>query len=113
MIQSVIPCDIYSGGWDNTKSVLRLAPSAEAVDTEERDDILNCNEMRRFWVAWTDKTIRVGEGSEIGQLEFLYYLDSNFHPIFSVGFSTGYTAIGQWVVGDVEGRTVKYSIYIL
>ena len=103
---------IYSGGWDNTKSVLRLASSEAEVAEADTDDILNCGEMRQFWVAWTDKTIRVGEGSEIGQLEFLYYEDSNFHPVFSVGFSTGYTATGQWVVGDLEGRTAKCSIYI-
>ena len=103
---------IYSGGWDNTKSVLRLSASGEEVAEADTDDILNCDEMKQFWVAWTDKIIRVGEGSEIGQLEILYYEDSNFHPIFSVGFSTGYMAAGQWVVGDLEGRTVKCSISI-
>ena len=100
------------GGWTNTKSVLRLSPSGEEVATADTDDILSCNEMRQFWVAWTDKIVRVGEGSEIGELEILYYDDSNFHPIFSVGFSTGYTSTGQWVVGDLEGRTVKCLIYI-
>ena len=70
----------------------------------ETIDILNCDEQRQFWVTWMDDTIRVGEGAEIGQLEILLWPDPNLHPVFSVGLSTGYTATGQWIIGDIEGE---------
>ncbi len=102
---------VISGGWDNTQSAIRNHPGGALDDVEPTQDIVSCDEARQFWASWTDKTVQVGRGGEVGQEEFLQWPDANFHPVFSVGLATYLGVTGQWIVGNKDGKSFAHAFF--
>lgn len=46
--------EIFIGGWQNSKSVIRYNQSKPEVAEAHTPGILNANELRGFWVRYTD-----------------------------------------------------------
>ena len=84
------------GGWDNTKSVIRSCQQCDNV-METLHNPLNEDFFMPFWVSWSGNVIRVGQGTELFQQEFLHLDDSNPKSINYIGISSGWNAEGSWI----------------
>ena len=71
--------------------------------------ILDCQEERDFWLSWTDQTIRVGEGSDSGNM-FLEYYMPDYVPITEVSVVTEDYATGVW---DFKAQNGEASVCLL
>lgn len=94
--------EIFIGGWDNSKSVIRRNRQKPDVAEVNTPGILNAGEFRSFWIRWYDSVITVGlEGQAAA---FLSYDAQNLFPINFVGVCTGWGASGTWLI-DGAGPT--------
>ena len=57
------------------------------VDSDDADDILDCNELRWIWLTWTQNSLMVGHGLDVGGSMILNWTGiANPIPINSFGF---------------------------
>lgn len=77
------------------------APEEVHVDTP---NILDCDEIRQFWVWWDGGTIRVGDGFEVGYSPFMSFVDENPYEVNYVTLSTGWDASGEWRIEEGQGE---------
>ncbi|ELT97145.1 hypothetical protein CAPTEDRAFT_193482 [Capitella teleta] len=76
--EGVVKYEIFIGGMENTKSVIRSGGEDRAEHHEE--GLLHCDEYRHFWVAWFGGHIRVGSGSTLFRHQMLEWRDEAFVP---------------------------------
>ncbi|XP_030375225.1 uncharacterized protein LOC115624613 [Scaptodrosophila lebanonensis] len=90
--------EIFLGGWDNSKSVIRKDRQKPDVVELPTPGILNAGEFRGFWVRWYDNVITVGREGEAAA--FLSYDAGQLFPVNFVGICTGWGAAGTWLLDD-------------
>ena len=78
--------------------------------TVSKSGVLSETEMRPFWVSWSNRTISVGEGTTVGEREFLSWSNSTLYPITFVAISTGWEATGLWQFSHLEGLSNKMHV---
>jgi hypothetical protein len=88
--------EVFIGGWNNTKSVIRKNRTKPDVFEANTPDILNGNEFRGFWIRWDGNVIAVGKEGE--GAPFMTYESSDNFPINFVGICTGWGATGSWII---------------
>ncbi|XP_067628390.1 uncharacterized protein [Eurosta solidaginis] len=90
--------EIFIGGWENTKSVIRRNRQKPDVVEVNTPGILAAGEYRGFWVRWYDNVITVGREGEAAA--FMSYNAPDLFPVNFVGVCTGWGASGSWVFED-------------
>ncbi|KAH8413837.1 hypothetical protein KR222_009131, partial [Zaprionus bogoriensis] len=107
--------EIFLGGWENTKSVIRKDGQKPEVAEVPTPDILNAGEFRGFWVRWYDNVITVGREGEAAA--FLSYDAGVLFPVNFVGICTGWGASGNWLIDGrssiMEYHFAKYILIML
>ncbi|XP_017790686.1 PREDICTED: uncharacterized protein LOC108572874 isoform X2 [Habropoda laboriosa] len=88
--------EVFIGGWNNSKSVIRKNRAKPDVAEVETPDILNGDEFRGFWIRWDDGAISVGKEGEPSS--FLTYADPEPFGIGYFGVCTGWGASGDWLI---------------
>ncbi|XP_044734516.1 uncharacterized protein LOC123296873 isoform X3 [Chrysoperla carnea] len=88
--------EIFIGGWNNTKSVIRKNRTKPDVAEAETPDVLNGEEFRGFWIRWSGGTIEAGHEGDSSP--FLSYTDPEPAAIGYFGLCTGWGASGTWKV---------------
>lgn len=58
--------EVFIGGWKNSKSIIRKNRTKPDVAESDTPDILSGDEIRGFWIRWTDNVICVGKEGEAG-----------------------------------------------
>lgn len=90
--------EVFIGGWENSKSVIRRNRTQPEKAQTPTDGILSAGEFRGFWIRWTDGIITVGREGEVAA--FLIWEDPQPFPINFVGVCTGWGASGSWVIEE-------------
>ncbi|KAH8299578.1 hypothetical protein KR044_003121, partial [Drosophila immigrans] len=90
--------EIFIGGWDNSKSVIRRDGRQPDVVEVPTPGILNAGEFRGFWVRWYDNVITVGHEGDAAA--FLSYDAGALFPVNFVGICTGWGASGTWLIDE-------------
>lgn len=80
--------EVFIGGWQNSKSVIRKNQTKPDVVEESTPEILTGGEFRGFWIRWTDNVITVGKEGEAAA--FMSYDNQDSFPINFVGVCTGW-----------------------
>lgn len=93
--------EIFLGGWENSKSVIRKDGQKPDVVEVPTPGILNAGEFRGFWVRWYDNVITVGHEGDAAA--FLSYDAGALFPVNYVGICTGWGASGTWLI---DGRRI-------
>lgn len=93
--------EIFIGGWNNSKSVIRKNRQKPDVAEVSTPGILNGGEFRGFWIRWNNGTISIGREGE-GEA-FLSWQDGEFVPISYIGVCTGWGANGSWIIEQPQG----------
>ena len=78
-------------------------PDQVSADTPS---LLDCDEMRQFWVQWGDGVITMGDGFQVGFSPLMSWEDENPHDVNYVTLSTGWSASGEWRINENEGGQV-------
>lgn len=90
--------EIFIGGWNNGKSVIRKNRTKPEAAEAETPGILSADEFRGFWIRWGDGAISVGKEGEPSA--FLTYTDPDPFGIGYFGVCTGWGASGEWMIED-------------
>ncbi|XP_049873807.1 uncharacterized protein LOC126372183 isoform X1 [Pectinophora gossypiella] len=92
--------EVFIGGWENTKSVIRKNGEKPEKAEIETPQILSSGEFRGFWVRWDSGIISAGREGEA--IPFISWADPEPFPIAFVGVCTGWGATGTWKIEDGE-----------
>ena len=58
--------------------------------------VLDCSEMKPFWITWLKGVIQVGRGATVGQNKLLIWQPRNPHQINAVSMATGGRGVRAW-----------------
>ncbi|KAJ0182697.1 hypothetical protein K1T71_002066 [Dendrolimus kikuchii] len=102
--------EVFIGGWNNTKSVIRrnkIKPDKVTVDTP---DIVSSHEFRGFWIRWDGGVVSAGREGEA--IPFIAWTDPDPFAIAYVGVCTGWGATGTWKieVSPIILREIDYKV---
>lgn len=92
--------EIFIGGWENSKSVIRKNRQKPDVVEVPTPGILNAGEFRGFWIRWYDNVITVGREGEAAA--FMSYDAQSMFPVNYVGVCTGWGASGTWLLEEPQ-----------
>ncbi|ALC40662.1 CG10527 [Drosophila busckii] len=95
--------EIFIGGWENSKSVIRKDRQKPDVVEIPTAGILDAGEFRGFWVRWYDNVITVGHAGDAAA--FLSYDAVDLFPVNYVGICTGWGATGTWMLDEPSSPT--------
>jgi len=97
---SAAECDpmyeIFIGGWNNSKSIIRKNRTKPDVAEVETPGILSDGEFRGFWVRWDNGFISAGKEGD--RDPFIMFSDNENVPINYIGICTGWGATGTWLL---------------
>ena len=86
-----------TGGWSNTKSVIRDGKQGAEKFSAETPNILSCNESRAFWLSWAGGNIEMGTGDVPGgSVSILSWQDSTPRPVNAISVTSGWGAAATW-----------------
>lgn len=91
--------EVFIGGWENSKSVIRRNRQKPDVVEVNTPGILDGNDFRGFWIRWYDNEITVGREGESAAM--MSYRDPQLFPVNFIGVCTGWGASGSW---DINGK---------
>lgn len=96
--------EIFIGGWNNSKSVIRFNQSKPDKVEVDTPDIVCDAEYRRFWVTFKKNVIQVGK--EDVDTPLLSW-ENNEQPfdVTHFGFSTGWGSSGSWIFDTDEEQS--------
>ncbi|XP_075215562.1 uncharacterized protein LOC142321402 isoform X1 [Lycorma delicatula] len=90
--------EIFIGGWNNSKSVIRKNRQKPDKAIQETPNILTADEAKGFWIRWNGGSIALGKKGEAEP--FLSWDDPEPFPVTHYGICTGWGASGEWVIED-------------
>ncbi|XP_018369129.1 PREDICTED: uncharacterized protein LOC108765092 isoform X4 [Trachymyrmex cornetzi] len=90
--------EVFIGGWNNSKSVVRKNRTKPEVAETETPGVLSADEYRGFWIRWDNGVLTVGKEGESDP--FLSYADPEPFGIGYFGVCTGWGATGEWLIED-------------
>ncbi|XP_075215563.1 C3 and PZP-like alpha-2-macroglobulin domain-containing protein 8 isoform X2 [Lycorma delicatula] len=88
--------EIFIGGWNNSKSVIRKNRQKPDKAIQETPNILTADEAKGFWIRWNGGSIALGKKGEAEP--FLSWDDPEPFPVTHYGICTGWGASGEWVI---------------
>lgn len=78
-------------------------------------DILDCDSVRYFWIAWGVNAgqtgVWVGRGEIINQDVFLSYTNPQVYDISTVALSTGWGSTGEWTWDIEQGTATRHNLF--
>ena len=95
--------EIVLGAYRNMESLIRNATQGNPWVIHSTPGIVNCTELRTFWVGWDSGLIRVGRGGEIGMDQFMHWQDPNPYTVHGLGICSGFEAVATWQFSYITG----------
>ena len=77
----------------------------------ETPSIVDCDEVRQFWVRWDNGAITMGDGFEVGYSAVMSWEDPDPHEVNYVTLSTGWGAVGEWRIVEDEGTELVFFLW--
>lgn len=96
--------EIVLGASGNQYTIIRNMTLDFPVMTVHTPGILDCTEMRKFWISWEGGLVRVGYGLRAGLQTIMEWQDTDPYAIHAYGISTGFGASGVWQLIDYTGK---------
>lgn len=90
--------EIFIGGWENSKSAIRLNREKPDKAEAETPSVCSADEEKKFVLTWTNDgevSISMAGASE----PFLYWKNVEPFPINALGVRTAWGATGTWNIG--------------
>jgi len=103
--------ELVIGAAQNTMTVLRCrSVTGDVVFDIDTPDILNVDELRSFWIGWTNGTITFGKGEAVGINRLLRFQDPNptyRKYIHSLAVASEGESTAEWEFGDSFNTTTS------
>lgn len=87
---------VFFGGWENTKSVIRKNKEKPDVVEVATPQILNAYQYKGFWIRWDNGWITAGVQGDENPL--MRHHDPYLFHIQYFGVCTGWGASGHWII---------------
>ena len=90
---------------------IQIYKNTESVASNPTPDVLKCDEMRRFWLSWSDKTIRLhqydGQGTQL-----ITWSEEDFMQASALALSSGPHSAAEWIIDReaCEWKQINQSI---
>lgn len=101
--------EIIIGSAGNTKStVLRydgLGITYETVAEEDTPGVLDCIEVRYFWVSWHNGLLELAIGSSNGR-RLVDWKDDNPHSVNALTLVSGANHASSWRYSHAQGKSI-------
>ena len=90
--------EIDLGGWDDTKSVIRLKSLGHSVQEASIDDLLNALDYQSYWISFDNGQVSVGKGDNTNDKKSVFLSWTDPYPNLNntmkyIGFSCWNSAI--------------------
>ena len=72
------------------------------VMQESTPGILNCSEMRSFWISWSLGHIKLGHGSQVDDRLITQWRDPQPLSVGMIAISTGSSSQGTWHFSNIQ-----------
>ena len=80
----------------------------------ETTDVVNCGEMRPFWLSWDGGRVKVGHGSLLDRSTFMDWQAPEPRAVTYATFTTYYSSHGNWIVSLLRGAySVRHHVRIV
>lgn len=100
--------EIFLGGWDNTKSAIRLNKEKPDVSEAATEQIVNDTEFKRFRVKWNYAGISVTRDGDDAPL--LNYSNPDPTTVTHFGIRTGWGAEGEWLIHELDSGVTPPAV---
>jgi hypothetical protein len=98
--------EVFIGGWNNTKSAIRLNKEKPDVAEHEAASILSNDESRQFWIAMSYAGVQVGRAGD--PQPFMTHTHADPFVVTHYGIRTHWEAQGEWDI-DIEDGTAPIA----
>ena len=91
--------DIYvcnAGVYNNSRTYI-TRPDNSSFKLYKNHEPLHCANMEEFWLSWSNETLQVGSGRQLGEDTLLTLNDSVPTSKNYLAVSTGFGASGYWI----------------
>ena len=88
---------ICNSGVSNNSRTYITRPENSSFKVYKNHEPLHCTKMEGFWLSWSNDTVQVGSGRQLGQDAFIELNDSVPTSKNYLAVSTGYSASGYWI----------------
>ena len=110
---SEVPYNLYTNAYEvvigrllDMFSTIKDKINGREMEVKYTPGILNCTEIRTFWVSWQNGTISFGQGSYVGLQHILSWSPPQPHSINAVALTTNAGRQANFEVVHIGG---KYS----
>ena len=95
------------------RTEIRSEIQGDVEHVMDTPNILDCNELRSFWISWNSGFVQVGQGMVVGRGVLLGWQDEEDipRPINWISVSTGFGSTGEWELFTVK-RECKLAVII-
>ena len=100
-------------GISNNSTALRYGFSGLPSTITYTPELLSSSTFRTFWIRWSNSSIDVGKGPDVGLNAFLNGSFTVPHSVSAVGFASGLDSSGQWEIINTDGMLKIANQFIL
>ena len=102
--------ELVIGQSSNTKTSIRRQPQQATAAIADTPDILNCDELRAFWVRWYSNHLEIGKGSHVGLKRIIDWQDTeDAHGISAVSFTAYVDSTADWRLSYLDGKPIQLT----
>ena len=94
--KSSIAFCLHSGASNNTRTHIKR-PDSSSFNVYKNHEPLHCAKMEEFWLSWSNDTVQLGSGRQLGQDTIITLTDSVPTSKNYLAVSTGFGASGYWI----------------
>lgn len=87
--------EIVIGGWNNTKSCIRLGKQQECK-TLYCGPVVYSDTYTQFWVSWVNGVISLVRSETVNQIVLMEFNHATPYPVNFLSVMTGFGSTGKW-----------------
>jgi len=85
-------------------AILRNGINGQTLTETNTAYLLDCTEMRMFWLSWAAGTISLGKGTVVAQNRILFLKDASFKGINAISVMTPVGVLGSFTFEHFSGN---------
>ena len=106
--------ELSIGAQSNSKTTLKGAVGGAILVEVDTPAILDCQNLRSFWISWRRGELSFGKGSVPEQGRVLFYQDANsWHDVNALSFATNAGSVGVWDISVFTGENYNFCNFFI
>ena len=97
IIVKILYFSVCNSGVSNNNRTHIKRPDNSSFNVYKNHEPLHCTNMEEFWLSWSNGTVQLGRGRQLGEDTFITLNDSVHTSKNYLAVSTGFGASGYWI----------------